>query len=741
MHPLAEGNGRFKKEESITMRITVTLLLVICLVSPVAAMMSTTPDGSFQAIAQGPDTIALYWRHNGGAAQVFSNGRAVGTLQPTAGSTFSSLTISSLSPNTSYTFALGETGPAVTEKTWSCVPSQANYDVLVLGGTASGVAAAITGSRLGLRVALVESTNRLGGMSSNGLGSVDLRNPLHSNGMFEEFRRNVADFYGDGNGLKFEPRVANAIIKSMVYEQPNVTVFLKTNVVGAVVSDSRVLGAQVCDKVTGRRGRLLACVTIDATDTADFSASAGAAWRYGREARSDREPHAGVIYFDDKTQAILPGTTGAADSKTQSYGYLMIWKDYGEAGAPLIEKPRYYDDQPYKYSPPWDKTWAVSSGRLMNDKFEINQHPFGGDWPGINYDYPIKPQCRAEIDQMYRDRALGYLYYMQNELGHKNLGLADDEFVDNGNFPVDLYIREARRVMGEHVLTEDEVTNARSYHRANSIGIGDYPMDSHAMEDLKDPKRLDKGEGEMWLAKFTPWYQIPYGVILPCKTEGLLVTTAVSASHVAYGTLRLEPVRMSMGQVAATAAYYSISRSMRLRDINPAWIQDRILSQDAYITWNSDVTPATRHFKAINFIGARGVFPDEAFRPEENLTEAEAAQALTTIAQLEGGQPATITASTNPITRGTFATWLVETKMRTDATWQPVSCSQSYADVAPTDKAFAAVETLRAHRITPQLFADYTPGEFKPNAPITRADAAEAIYLAHRDVAMNYWRP
>lgn len=720
-----------------------TILLLICLVcSPAMAVISTTPDGSFQAIAQGPDTIALYWRHAGATARVLCDGKPVGTFQPSADCPFACLMIGSLSPGTSYTFSVGEPAQDVTESTWSSVVPEARYDVLVLGGTASGVAAAITAARLGMSVALVESTNRLGGMSSNGLGSADIRNPARSNGLFQEFRDRVVEFYGEGTGLRFEPRVANAIIKSLVYEQPCISHFLKTTVTKGVVSGNRVCGAEVRDDVNGRRGRLLAAVTIDATDTADFAAAVGAQWRIGREARSEREPHAGVIYFDDKTQAILPGSTGEADTKTQSYEYLMTWKDYGEAGAPLIEKPRFYDPEIYRHSPEWAKTWNATSGKLPNGKYEINQHPFAGDWPGINYDYPTaSEERRREIDAMYRDRALGYLYYMQNELGHRNLGLADDEFLDNGNFPVGLYVRQARRVMGEHVLFEDEVTNARSYHLANSIAIGDYPMDSHAMEDLKDPTRIDKGEGEMWLAKFTPWYQTPYGVIVPCKIEGLLVTTAVSATHVAYGTLRMEPVRMSLGQAAGAAAYWSVTRDLSLRSVNPAWIQDKILSHHSYINWNSDVTAATRHFKAINFLGARGLFPDEAFRPEDNLTEEEAVIALERLRELEGGLDWSTVTSKGTVTRGLFARWLVQTKMCTDSTWKLVSAEQTYLDVPPTLESFAAIETLRAHRITSRLFSDYIPGMFQPDAPITRADAAEAIYLAHREFAMNYWRP
>jgi hypothetical protein len=692
----------------------------------------------------GPNCISLYWRHNGQPAQLYVDGRSVGVFSPDPSRAFATTSMTGLAPNTSYAFGCSAADSVIYEKTCEAVPVSARFDVLVIGATASGVAAAVAAARLGLSVALVEPTNRLGGMSSNGLGAADIANPSYANGFFQEFRERVVEFYGGGSGLRFEPRVANAIIKSMVYEQPRITLFLQTAAVRPMLAGNRVCGAEVCEYVTGKRGRLSAAITIDATDTADFAAACGTQWRVGREPHTDIEPHAGVIYFDDRAQIVLPGSTGQGDSKTQSYAYLMIWKDYGEQGAPLIEKPNGYDPETYRYSPDWDKTWNATSGRLPNQKFEINTHPFGGDWPGINYDYPTaNEQRRRELEALYRDRALGYLYFMQNERGHKNLGLADDEFLDNGNFPVGLYIREARRVIGERILTENEVTFARMLHRADSIAIAGYTMDSHAMEDLKDPARRDKGEGEMFLSSITPWSQIPYSLIVPCNVEGLLVTTAVSATHVAYGTLRMEPVRMSLGQAAGTAAYFAIARNISLRGVNPAWIQDRILSQHAYINWNSDVTPKTRHFKAINFMTARGVFHEEAFRPSASLTEEEALDALDRMTRIEGGSAALPSLQADnagkPVTRGVFAAWLVEAKMRTDPTWRPGPLRQSYEDVPPGSEYFEAVETLRAHRITPSLFEDHKPGLFQPDAAITRADAAQAIYLAHRTYAMEHF--
>ncbi len=493
-----EGRPPVGGEIDMDMRLICALIMLGVLQHCSAETLSTTPDGSLQAIAQGPDTIALYWRHEGRSAPICVNGRPCGEFEPNPAGPYCCKSITSLLPNTYYTFTVGESSPAVVERTWAKLPAQESFDVLVIGGTASGLAAAVTAARAGLKVALVESTNRLGGMSVNGLGHSDMRNKATTNGFFNEFRERVIEFYGGGTGFNFEPRAANAILKNMAYEQSCLSVFMRAEVVGAMREGDCVRGAEVCDLLTGRKGRLFAKVIIDATDCADLAAAVGAENRIGREPRTECEPHAGFIYFDDKTQTILPGSTGCADAKVQSYAYLMVWKDYGEKPAPLVEKPEGYDPEDYIYSPEWPKTWNFTSGKLPNDKYEINQHPFGTDKPGINFDYPCASrERRCQIDKMYRDRALGYLYFMQNERGHKNLGLADDEFLDSANFPPGLYVREARRVMGEHLAYECEVTNARQYFHADSIAIAEYPMDSHAMEELKAPDdRLDKGEGE-----------------------------------------------------------------------------------------------------------------------------------------------------------------------------------------------------------------------------------------------------
>ncbi len=720
-----------------------TALTIFLLSYAMASDYNTTKDGDFQAIAQGSDRISVYWRHNGSTEDVFANGRLVATVPPDATGPFSCFSADSLDSDTAYVFRLGEQGPSVCERTSAAVPETRRFDLIVIGATASGTAAAISAARLGLAVALVEETNRIGGMSVNGLGSSDIRQQSRANGLFEDFRSGVREFYGEGNGLRYESRVALAVMKRMLYAQPGVQTFLRCRAVEPLMRGSRVEGAIVTDIVSGQSGSLWADTIIDATDTADFATACGCEVRIGRESRSEEEPHAGHILFRNSDQTILTGSTGEGDDKVQSYAYLMIWKDYGEGPAPMITQPRFYDPETYRHSPVWAKTWNATSGKLPNLHYEINQHPFGIDWPGINYDYPTAShERRSEIEAMVRDRALGYLYYFQNELGHTNLGLADDEFLDNDNFPVSLYVREARRVVGEYVLNEADVTNARSLVREDAVLIGDYPMDSHAMEDLKDPSREDKGEGECWLQAFTPWYQVPYGVIVPTGVENLLVTTAVSATHIGYGTLRMEPVRMSMGQAAGVAAYWRKLTGQSLRTIDTRLLQDKLLSAHAYTTWYDDVDRETRHFKAIQYLGTHGFFSGEHFRPDEPTTRGEAADMLARLVFVESGGTLSPTIQppepTDAITRGQFAEMLVSAKQMTSSGWETAVVNDPpYPDVARDNPHAGAISVLKSRRITPDLFAETISGQFGPGQTISRADAAEAVFLAHREHAFG----
>jgi len=739
-----------------------------------------------EALAQSPSRINIYWlppaQGEVRSYTVVRDGQPIATLPPEErqfvdeplmpAQTYRYQVIAQMADGTRK--ASGE----VSERTFRELPKRIHYPLVVVGGTASGVGAAVTAAREGVTVALLEQTNRLGGMISNGVSLTDMRNPSRSNGLFEEFRRAVQQYYGTGNGMAYEPRVANMLIKGIVAQHPNIHVYFRVRPVKVVQEGGRVRAVVVQDLLTGRKATFEGDIFIDATHEGDIAAWGGAPFRVGREPRSPEEPHAGHIYYDRANDRILPGSTGKGDKRIPSYAILLAVKDYGQGADKTVPQPPFYKKENYMHTPPWEKTWAYLYGRIPGGKFEINQHPQGSNLPGINYDYPTAGwKRRDQIAERYRWHALGYLYYIQTELGLKNIGLAEDEYRDSGNVPPQLYVREARRVMGHVLMNESDVWKARERLRPDSIAIGDYPMDSHAVQPKTDWNSPDMGEGEFWLVAYTPWYQVPFGVLLPLRLSNVLVSTAVSATHVAYGTLRMEPVRMNMGQAAGAAAALALRYDTEPKRIPSRLVQEVLLRYGVYLYWFPDVTAETRGFRAIQYLAARGYFPEERFEPDKMLTRADAARWLWYRLRqggfpIAGARPAlpytdlpedhparravealvaagiiqpegTLFRPDAPLSRGLFAQWLVGvmTKLGQWTLFSPEK--PSYVDVPLGSPYAAAIETMRKHHMTSILWDgaeafQQEGARFFPEGPITRADAARTLYLTVRD---TIWRP
>lgn len=756
-------------------------LVVWCFATAVVWAQPT----AVEALAQSPTQINVYWLppEAGEVTEylVVRDDQTVATLPPSAreyidqpllpAQTYRYRVVARLSDGT-----LKPSGEVV-ERTFRELPRRVRYPLVVVGGTAAGVGAAVTAAREGVTVALLEHTNRLGGMISNGVSLTDMRNPARSNGLFEEFRRAVQRYYGTGNGMAYEPRVANMLIKEIVAQHSNIHVYFRVRPVGVVREGDQVKAVIVEERQSGRRALIEADLFIDATFEGDIAAWGGAPFRVGREPRSPEEPHAGHIYYDRLNDRILPGSTGRGDKRIPSYAILLAVKDYGEGADKTIARPPFYDKNNYIHTPPWQQTWAYLYGRFPGGKFEINQHPQGSNLPGINYDYPTANwKRRDQIAERYKWHALGYLYYIQTELGLKQIGLAEDEYRDSGNVPPQLYVREARRIMGHVVMNQSDVWKARERLRPDAIAIGDYPMDSHAVQPKTDWSSPDLGEGEFWLLRYTPWYQVPYGVLLPLRLRNVLVATAVSATHVAYGTLRMEPIRMNMGQAAGAAAALALRYETEPRRIPSRLVQEVLLRHGVYLYWFPDVTAETRGFRAIQYLGARGYFPEERFEPDSSLTRGEAARWLWRHLRLGGyseDRRATNLLYTDlpiehparraveelvgagiipfegrqfqpdaPITRAQFAMWLVGV-MRYLGKWEPVEgANPSYLDVPAGAPYASAVETLRRYGITSALWdgieAFTAEGRlFSPEGRLSRADAARSLYLTLRD---TLWR-
>ncbi len=792
-------------------RNAIWLLLFGLAPRPGVAQKMAAPR-SFEAVALSPSDIRCYWLPH---AEDFSyllmrDGRTIATL-PASTTEFID---SGLTPGSTHHYTISTSGQGAeseasgdTERTFTLLPKPTRdrrpqklaFDVVVAQASSGGVAAAVEAARRGYRVALIEPSTRLGGMPVNGLSATDLRRPEHASGFLTRFRDKVRALYAaegvQASGLQYEPLVAHKAMKAILFQYPGITLFRRTRLtnvhtrpVGFLGNRKRVETVTVEElnargEPDGRRAELGASIFIDATDCGDLAAWAGAAYRLGREPRSRREPHNGVIYYDRKNDRLLPGSTGAGDRRIQAYTYLLTVKDYGPGADKTISKPPGYRREDFVHTPSWKESWAVTSGKMPNGKYELNQHPQGGDIQGINYHYPLDGyKERARLEQLYRNHVLSYLYYIQTEQGQKQIGLPDDEYRDSGGFPPLLYVREGRRVLGEQLPDEADISAAGSILRPESVGLGDYPMDSHAVRPKTDWTTPDMGEGEWWLYEHTPVHALPLGILVPRQLDNVFVTTAVSSTHVSFGTYRLEPVRMAFGQAAGIAADYCIRYHLAARDVPARQIQDELLPHAANpygdgnnrLTYFSDVRATTRNYYAIEYMSARGFGTgSEELKPDASTTRGELARWLTLLAGRAAPPPITVHSekfdraynSTNgvevrqpfyaymgpsadpvavksliafshekakdpPATRAEIAHWLV----RVLPSLREGAQSGHYSDLAEP-ALMADVEALYANYIRSILWdgaaAIQTDGtlHFRPDAPLSHADMLETLYL------------
>jgi hypothetical protein len=550
------------------------------------------------------------------------------------------------------------------------------FDVVIYGGTPGGVAAAVSAARMGRTVALIEYHRHLGGMSASGLGKSDIENREAIGGLFREFVARVHDYYvakyGAGSenvklcrgGYYFEPSVAERVFDEMVAGERRIQVFRYHRLEEAARHAKRVAAIRARNRATGAVEEFRARVFIDATYEGDLAAAAGAPYRVGRESRSEyNELHAGVVYQDYETRTFLRGTTGEGDRRLQAYTFrLCLSSDPANSRVPR-EPPPGYDRARYlgyiddwkagRFAPPrtmkegvgyFAPTFntavrALSIAEIPNRKTDVNMNPrpLGFPFTEENEGYAEADwETRERITARIRDLTLGLLYFLQNDPAipeeHRKLAsryhLAKDEFQDNGNFPWQLYVREARRIVGEYTLSENDVIVGpelgRTRIHADSIAAGEFPIDSFPVRK-RQPGHDTALEGYiLMLDKFTQPYQIPYRIMVPRDVDGLLVPVAASATHVAFSTIRLEPTWMALGQAAGVAAHLSIASSAAPRSVNVDRLQRILVGQGQVITYFRDIDRKDPAYAAMQYFGAKGFFQDYYARSREALTPAVA---------------------------------------------------------------------------------------------------------------------
>lgn len=787
-----------------TLLLLVWIFIVSLFSCPSTRAQTISPPRSFEAIATSETQINLYWlAPTDPGTSGYSVARDGVKLAELPGAT-TAFSDTGLSPNTTYTYTVralkgGNLSDVRTyrERTFAPWPSssirgrnavpRADFDVVVAQASTGGVAAAIEAARRNLKVALIEPTTRVGGMPANGLSATDLRRPEHGSGFFMRFQGRVREVYAaegvKATGMSYEPRVAHEAMKSLLYDVPGITLFRHARPIrvrahstepdGSLTHVDSVIIEEITANgtVTGRRAELRASVFIDATDCGDVAAWAGATYRLGREARTNREPHNGLIYYDRANDRALPGSSGAADNRIMAYSYLLTVKDYGPGADRTIPKPDGYRREDFVHTPAWKDSWAVTSGRMPGDKLELNQHPQGGDIQQINYRYPLDNYVRrGRIEQIYKDHVLGYLYYIQTEQGQKQVGLPDDEYRDTGGFPPLLYVREGRRIIGDQLPNEMDVTLARSYSRPESIGIGDYPMDSHAVRPKTDWNTPDMGEGEWWLYKQTPVHQLPIGVMVPRDLENVFVTTAVSSTHVSFGTYRLEPVRMAFGQAAGIAAALCIRFHLTAHQVPARQVQDELLphadnplgDRAIKLSYYPDISTNSPDYRGVQYLTCHGItLNGDNFKPNALTSRAELLTVLTQLAARSTpantsnvadalsvhaylGWPADRSAldelraaagAEQPVTRGQFAHWLV--RLLPHECDPGVSRQAHYSDAStPGASSASYADGLYSIGIDSVLWDGWralgSDGKliFRPNEPLTHTQLFAALFIA-----------
>jgi hypothetical protein len=477
-------------------------------------------------------------------------------------------------------------------------------EVVVYGGTPAGIMAAIAAARQGHDVALVEMNAHVGGMVSGGLVATDMGDRATVGGLADDFFKRIVQYYTDKygadskelkaarKGATFEPHVAELIFVQMLAEQPRIKVWKKHRYHATQIdadrsqAGNRVTALIVDDLATNTQRTFTGDIFIDASYEGDLMAGAKVPYRIGREGRSEYGEKLAGVSMGPKEQI------GMGDHRTQSYNYRVSITS-NTANRVLFPKPEHYDPSPFI---PTDgkrikdgKATGFGSFFTTIDK----AHPGAkydanwGDSAGNSEGYAEGSwETRERIAARIRDGFQSRLYYFQNdpELPEafrneaRTWGLPKDEFADNGHWPFQLYVREGRRMLGAYVLREQDLTQDR--WKYDGIATGSYGIDCHVVQYLRENGKLVP-EHTRHVAVNN--YDIPYRSIVPPDVENLLVPVCVSATHVAYCSLRMEPVYMMLGQAAGTAAGVALAEKKPVQKLDAKKLRELLTQQGAVL--------------------------------------------------------------------------------------------------------------------------------------------------------------
>jgi hypothetical protein len=539
-----------------------------------------------------------------------------------------------------------------------------SYDLVVIGATPGGIACAMRSAREGLSVLLVQHNRHIGGMLINGLMQWDAlyggpRSPLFNEyaGMIEAYYRKT---YGENSPQfqqgrytqehypmsRFEPGVAEQLFNQLVSREKSITTLL-SHYPSFIQRDGTILKAVTLRQYgTTRDIRVTATTYVDATYEGDLAALAKVPYRVGREGRDEYgEPHAGKVFtnisgeggpqdvktgnlnlhlYNHSQGTIDPKSPHTADGAIQGFNYRFCLTNE-EGNRRLPDKPPGYRREEYigYYR------LGMGAGHL-NGKGLFNSALL----PGENHAYPEAtwPE-REKIIERHKNFALGLMWFLQNDESvskaersrYRKIGLPLDEFPDNDNIPYEMYVREARRIVGRHVFAELDNHPAPGLVRPpiqpDSIAFTDWPMDSHDCTWDRSPGFAF--DGKLILTEESRPAQVPWRSLLPRGVDNLIVPVCLSATHVAWGAVRLEPVWMMTGEVAGVAASLAKAENTTPGQLDSDLLLLALCKNRHFVTFFNDLQAGANHpaMPAAQFFSTKGFFANYDARLDEPLTE------------------------------------------------------------------------------------------------------------------------
>lgn len=485
-------------------------------------------------------------------------------------------------------------------------------DICIYGGTSAGVAAAVEASRLGKSAVVLEPNSRVGGLSSGGLGYTDFGNKEVIGGISREFYRRVGKQYGVAEEWHFEPHIAQQVFDDLLQEA-KVPVYCHQFLQAVEKNGLRLTAIKMEGGLTVR-----AKMFIDATYEGDLMAKAGVTYEVGRESNATygetlngtqvRHAHQFDFPVDpyikagDPASGLLPGInaepaapTGTGDKRIQAYNFRLCLTKNAENRIPF-PKPDGYDPQQYvllgRYlATGWNEVFRKFDP-IRNHKVDKNNHgAISTDFIGMNYAWPEGDYAaREKIFQQHVTYTQGLMWFMGNDPSvpqhirdeWNEWGLCKDEFTELGGWSPQLYIREARRMKSDYVMTEHDCRGETK--AADPVALGSYNMDSHNCQRfVKDGRVWNEGDVQIGVQP----YPISYRAIVPKKgeCENLLVPVCLSASHIAYGSIRMEPVFMALGQSAATAAALALDKEVSTQAVPYDVLKSALGQEGQVLSW------------------------------------------------------------------------------------------------------------------------------------------------------------